>query len=349
MTNGKLRVGLIGAGSVGRGEHLPAWAALPFADVVAVADPSSVAIGQAVAKFPIRDTFSDWRKLLQVDDLDVVDVCTPNVFHAPISLAALRRGLHVLCEKPLAATAAEVVQLRDEAAKAGRVLMTGQNLHFSPTARGIKGLIDAGQLGDVYFARGRWLRRRKVPPQVTFTDKSLSGGGPLLDVGCNALDLAYWFLGCPEPVAVSATAGKYLADREDLSGELGEWDRSRFDVEDFGAAFVRFAGGAVVTLEASWLAFLATDEWIQVRCFGRKGGCVWPDGLIVGETEKMPWTLKMDVPEGDGGSYGAEIKAFAEAVRAGGPSPVPVEQTLAVTRVLEACYESARTGCEVRL
>jgi predicted dehydrogenase len=345
-----LQVGIVGVGGIGRDQHLPGWAQVPFAEVTAAADVSDEALRQAAAALPGSCRFQshDWRRLVALDELDVVDICTPNRTHAPIALEALRHGKHVLCEKPLAPTAAEVRTLARAAAASGRLLMAAQHLRFDPVARQLRSLADAGLLGDVYYTRAQWLRRRLLPPRPTFIERRLSGGGPALDVGVHVLDLAYWLLGAPEPVSVSAVADARLAHRPDLTGAWGDWDRGRFDVEDFAAGFVRFANGTALTLEASWLAFQPEREVIRVQCLGSRGGAVWPDGVLTGETNRVPWDLRPgEVPKA--APHHEEIRAFAVAVRDGLPTPVPVEQSLNVARILDALYESARTGREVVL
>ncbi len=341
-----LRVGLAGAGGIGVDQHLPGWAKVPFAEVAALADPSPDALARAAALVPGARHFEDWRDLVARDDLDVVDVCTPNALHAVVARAALRAGKHVLCEKPLATSAAEVAELADAARAAGRVLMAAQQLRFDRTAVGLKGLVDSGMLGEVYYARAQWLRRRLLPARPTFTERRLSGGGPAFYIGVHVLDLACWFMGWPEPVSVSAGLGTFLARRPDVAGEWGEWDRARFDVEDFAAGFVRFANGAVLTLETSWLAFQPERETVKVQCYGTRGGLVWPEGVLVGETERSPWDLRL-TDTSRNPAHHDEIWAFAEAVRDGKPSPIPVEETLRGIRVLEAFYRSAEERREV--
>lgn len=348
MLQGKLRVGVVGVGGIGRDQHLPGWAKVPFAEVTALADSSPPALERAAASLPDARRFSDWRDLVARTDLDVVDICTPNALHSPIALAALQAGKHVLCEKPLATTSAEVASLAEAARTAGKLLMAAQQLRFDKAARQLKGLIDAGMLGEIYYARAQWLRRRLLPALPTFTERRLSGGGPAVDIGVHVLDLACWLMGTPEPLSVTATAGTFLAGRPDLGGDWGDWDRSRLDVEDFAAGFVRFANGAVLTLETSWLAFQPERETIRLQAYGTRGGLVWPDGIVTGETNKAPWDLRLtdvkpDAPHHD------EILAFATAVRDGKPSPVPVEETLKVTRVLEAFYKSSELKREVVL
>jgi predicted dehydrogenase len=345
MHKDKLRVGIVGVGGIGRDQHLPGWSKVPFAEVVAAADVSEEALHQA----PLTSTcrrFHDWKDLVALDDLDVVDVCTPNRMHAPIALAALQAGKHVLCEKPLATTAEEVAALARTAEQEDRLLMAAQHFRFDPMVRQLKALVDGGLLGDIYYVRAQWLRRRLVPARPTFVERRLSGGGPVLDIGVHVLDLAYWLLGAPEPVSVSAVVEAKLAHRPDVSGSWGDWDRSRFDVEDFAAGFVRFANGAALTLETSWLAFQPEREVVRVQCLGTRGGAIWPDGVLVGETNQVPWDLRPSeaskVPP-----HQEEILQFALAVWENRPSPVPVAQSLSVVRILEGFYESGRIGREV--
>ncbi len=195
MCKGKLQVGIIGVGGIGRDQHLPGWAKVPFAEVTAVADLSEEALQRAVHGTAIAHCFHDWHDLVKLDGLDIVDICTPNRTHAPIALAALEAGKHVLCEKPLATTAAEVRSMMDAAQQANKLLMAGQHLRFDPACRQVKAIIDGGMLGDIYYTRAQWLRRRMLPPRNTFIEHHLSGGGCALDIGVHVLDLAYWFLG----------------------------------------------------------------------------------------------------------------------------------------------------------
>jgi predicted dehydrogenase len=342
----KLRVGLVGAGGIGRGQHLPGWANVPFAEVMGLADVSEEALAKAATIAPGAHTYRDWHEMIARDDLDVIDVCTPNRTHAAIVLAALGSGKHVLCEKPLATTAEEVRAMRDAAGRAGRLLMAAQHFRFDPAARQLKALIEGGLLGDVYYTRAQWLRRRLLPPRTTFIERHLSGGGPVFDIGVHVLDLAYWFLGAPEPVSVSALVERKLAHNPRMSGSWGGWDHARIDVEDFTVGMVRFRDGGVLLLEASWLGFQPETELVRLQCYGTRGGLVWPDGVLVGETQRVPWDLKLnEVPKAS--PHHEEILAFATAVRDGLPSPVPVDESLSVVRILEAFYRSGLERREV--
>jgi predicted dehydrogenase len=347
MQSRKLRVGVIGVGGIGRDQHLPAWASVPFAELTAAADLNEAALQRATDQFAIPYRFTDWRDLVE-HDLDVIDVCTPNVTHLPIALAALRAGKHVLCEKPLATTAADVLRLRDASRAADRLVMAAQNFRFDAASVELKKRADAGVFGEIYYTRAQWLRRRLLPARPTFTEKALSGGGPMLDLGVHLIDLAYWLMGAPEPVSVSASAGTKLAKNPDVGSAWGDRDHARFDVEDFAAGFVRFANGATLTVETSWLAFQPEDETVRLQCYGTHGGAVWPDAVLTGEMNREPWTKRLeDLPKRT--SYREQALAFATAVRDGLPAPVPVEETLNVLRIIEGFYRSAKLGRETSL
>jgi len=346
VRDGKLRVGIVGVGGIGHDQHLPGWAKVPFAEVIAAADLSEAALAGACECFKIHRHFLDWHELVALPDLDIVDICTPNRTHTAIALAALQSGKHVLCEKPLATSSTEVRDLAEAARRSGKLLMTGQHMRFDPVSQQFKSLIDAGLLGDIYYARAQWLRRRLLPPRPTFIDRRLSGGGVAFDLGVHVLDLAYWFMGAPQPVSVSALVDMKLAGRPDLSGAWGDWDHRSIDVDDFAAGFVRFANGATLTMEVSWLAFQPEREFPRLQCYGTRGGGVWPDGVIVGETNRVPWDLRLhEVPRSS--PHHEEIYQFARAVRDGLPSPIPVEDSLNVVRILEAFYQSSKAGKEV--
>jgi predicted dehydrogenase len=348
VNNSKLQVGIVGVGGIGHDQHLPAWSKVPFAQIVAAADLSEEALQRASTVAPNLRTFRDWHDLIGLPEVDIVDICTPNATHAPIALAALAAGKHVLCEKPLATSAAEVRAMRDQAHSVGRMLMAAQHFRFDPACRQLKALIDGGMLGEVYYTRAQWLRRRLLPPRPTFIDRRLSGGGAALDIGVHVLDLAYWFMGAPEPVSVSATVETKLAKRSDLGGNWGDWDRDRIDVEDFAVGFVRFANNEVLTLEASWLTFQPEDELIRLQCYGTRGGLIWPEGSVTGETNRVPWDLRTkECPKIQ--FHGELILSFAQAVRGGLPSPIPVGETLNVARILDGLYQSGREKREVAL
>src|SRR5205814_3056261 len=130
------------------------------------------------------------------EDIDAVSGCLPNRLRAPVTIAALRAGKHVLCEKPPALSAAEAKKIESAATKAGKIVMYSTQRRFGGAEQAAKQAIDKGYAGEVYHARGTWMRTRGIPIGTGwFIDKSKAGGGALIDIGVHLLDLAWHLLG----------------------------------------------------------------------------------------------------------------------------------------------------------
>ena len=194
----KLRCGVIGVG-MGKG-HIKGYQSHPDAEVVAVADTDPVRLQAAADELQVPQRYTDARRMLRRENLDIVSIATPNKFHLPLALAAFDAGCHVLCEKPMALNAAEGRRMIAAAKKARRRLMINFSYRFTEQAAALKQQVDSGILGDVYFGRTVWHRRRGIPRfGGWFGIKKLSGGGPLIDLGVHRLDLALWLMGYPKP------------------------------------------------------------------------------------------------------------------------------------------------------
>ena len=346
MSKSKFRVGVIGTGGIFRGVHVPAWKNIPDAEIVAVADVDTDRASTLARELGIEHVFADYRELVKLD-LDAVDVCTPNGVHTSAVLAALNAGKHVICEKPLATTVADVRRMGRLADKKKLKLMTAQHQRFTSSAMAIHKWAEAGHLGEVYHARVRAMRRAWLPGRPGFIDRKLSGGGPCMDIGVHALDCAMWIMGFPKPVRVSGTAKVNFAKGTTIPGMWGEWDRKMFNVEDFAAGFVHFENGATMTLEASWLGHQPENEDMSFQLFGFKGGVKWPSGefATVQDRNFVQGTLQnarqVEHPHRE------EVKAFYECVTKDKPSPVPWTETVHVIAILEAVYESQKQGREI--
>lgn len=252
MSNKTLKVGIIGVGGIVK-THIPGWVASPHAEIAAASDINEPVLDAFCTEFDIKKKSTDPADLFNDPDIDIIDVCTPNRYHAPLSIAALEAGKHVICEKPLAAAPDEIKQMIAARDKAGRLLMTAQHMRFKADSRALKAEIDAGELGDIYHARSWMLRRAAAPIRPGFIMKKHSGGGPCIDIGVHILDLTLWMMGNPQPVSVTGVARNELAK---LPGAFSNWGGKippEFDVEDFATAFVRFDNGATLILECSWM------------------------------------------------------------------------------------------------
>lgn len=348
MPTAKLQVALIGAGAIARQQHVPAWLMVPEARIAAVAEPSPEALAALPRELGSARRVDDFRRLLDDPAIDVFDVCVPSALHAEVTIAALAAGKHVLCEKPMATSAADAAAIVQAWRSSGRKLMVGQHMRLEPSVEQLAGQLVGRPLGDVYYARGQWLRRRRLPGRPGFTTRALSGGGALYDIGVHVLDLAWWLMGCPKPTVACGAVFNRLARRTDVAGEWGEWDPAAFDVEDFAAGWLRFETGAALSLEACWLALQPEDEFYRVQLFGTQAGVVWPESILAGEEARTPWTLRLDRAQGQRGHHRV-VHEFARAVLDDRPVPIPPEQSATVIAMLDTLYRSSASGreCEV--
>lgn len=343
----RLRVGVIGLG-IGR-LHIEGWQQHPNVDVVAIADPDLERLAQVGAQFGIAARHASAEAMLAAGTLDVVSVCTPNKFHKALTLAAFAAGCHVLCEKPMALSAAEGREMLAAAQQAGKRLMINFSYRFSAQSRALKAQVDAGLFGDFYFGRTVWHRRRGMPGfGGWFGTKALAGGGPLIDLGVHRLDLALWLMGYPKPTWVMGST------YDPIARELAEKSGKTFDVEDLAAALIRFDNGATLAIEASWAANIQEAELMETRLLGTRAGLLQKnlnegytfDAHIFMEKDGAQFDMHLHPPAGQ--TYSA-MHDYAEAILSGEPHPASGEEGLIVMEILDAIYASARSGAPVQL
>lgn len=349
----KLKVAMIGVGGIA-GVHHEGWTKIADqAEIVAVCDAFAPQVEKRSQEWKVPAVYTDFNKMLKEVPCDAVDICTPNKAHTPAVLAALKAGRHVLCEKPLAASPAEIQQMIKVRDKAKKLLMTAQHWRFQGESLLLKQAIDDGELGDVYHARSWYLRRRQMPNKPGFWLKELAGGGPCIDIGVHTLDLTLHFMGFPEPESVVGTAPCKLAKIPHLYNEWAGWSGEpwwkKYDVEDFAAGFVRFKNGATLILEVSWMLNMKERDFFKIWLFGDKAGSEYPAMTVHGEEKGRQYDKSLTNSEKLTGHHN-EIKVFAEAILSGAKvSPVPSEQSLMVARILDGIYRSHETRKEVRL
>ena len=239
----KVRIGIIGLG-MGR-HHAKAYRDSGKAEIVALCDMSEPLLAEYSAVYPGARTCKTVDEMFAGGGLDAVSVALPNYLHAPVTVAALHAGCHVLCEKPMATNAREAEQMLQASRETGKKLMIHFNYRFSQPSRFLKRYVDEGHLGQVYYAHTRWLRARGIPKLGGwFGIKALSGGGPLIDLGVHRLDLAMWLMGYPRAISVSASTfgllGARLAEQTQATircrghGRRADSPRQRRDAEPGG-------------------------------------------------------------------------------------------------------------------
>lgn len=342
-----IRIGLIGAGGIANGAHIPGYQALGSqVEIVACADVSRATAEKTAAQHRIPAVYEDYAEMLRQERLDAVSVCTPNKFHAPAVLAALGAGCHVLCEKPPALSAAEARSMEAAAVRAGRILTFGFMFRFSPEVAAAKRFADAGALGEVYTGRVTAVRRRGIPSWGVFTNRELQGGGPLIDIGVHMLDSALYVMGYPEPESVTGVTHTKLGDREPGVAPWGAWNYKNYSVEDVCNALIRFRNGAALLLETSFIANIEPMEEMNVRLSGTKAGVKFfpfsvfreEHGTIVNET--AAW-------QPGGNNHQREVAHFVRCIR-GEAEPVSTPaEAVKIQRIIDAIYRSAELGQSV--
>lgn len=351
----RLRAGIIGCGGIAESKEMPAIKATGLVDMVAFCDTASERAERAAQEFGAKGakTYTDYRALLEEKNIDLVYVCTPNCFHREMTVAALNAGKHVMCEKPMAMNTAEAQEMVAAAKANNKVLTIAYQNRFRPDSLYLKEKCKKGVLGEIYFAKARAIRRRAVPTWGVFLDEAMQGGGPLIDIGTHALDLTLWMMDNYQPKYVVGTVYHKLNKQRNTGNAWGDWDPEKFTVEDSAFGFVVMENGATVILESSWaLNSLETLEAATLLC-GTEAGADMFDGLrINGVKNGRPYVLKPDFSTGGVDFYaGASTKpevleqlSFLQAVRGQGELVVKPEEALVVTQILEAIYESAKTG-----
>jgi predicted dehydrogenase len=347
MNDQPVRIVLIGTGGIGT-YHLQQWAEVPGAAVVGLFDADPERGRTEAERHGVAKVYDSLEAAVAEPRADAIDVCIPNAFHREAVVAALGAGKHCICEKPLAVTPAEIEAMIAARDRSGRLLMTAQHMRFEQSALALKRVVDAGRLGQPYYSRAWWLRRRMAPTTPGFLSRAQAGHGPGLDLGVHMLDLALHLLGQPEPVRVSGLSFRKIADQPDVANQWGPFRAADYEVEDFAGGLVRFADGSALSLEVSWLLNMIEPERYGVWLHGTRGGMQWPDLKIAHVQDGLLVDSEI-ISERGGHGHRNELAAFADAIRTGGPSPVPAEQSLTVARVLTALYASAEAGQEVAL
>lgn len=349
----QINVALIGAGTISHC-HMQAYRKLPGVRVVAVCDINEERAEQFSRTYDIPHRYSNHRDLLSAEQLDAVSVVTWNNAHAPITIDALQAGVHVLCEKPLALNTAQALEMERAAGRSGKVLMPGFCTRYEEGARLLKNMADSGELGKLYHVKATFLRRCGNPGGW-FADGTLSGGGPVIDLGVHVLDLARYFTGSPQALTVSATVNRHIGSRADVQAP-GRYMSADYaadtNVEDSAMALIRFDNGVALSFETSWSHHVKEDV-LQMEVFGsRAGASLYPHVEVSSDRfgyltdTRSRHTNHEDSPNYD---FDAEIAHFAACVRGEQTPLCQPDDGVEIMRIVDAIYASARLGREVQV
>lgn len=346
MQKDSVRVGVVG---LGMGHvHLQHYMKCSNAKVQAICDQNEQLLKKCTGEFSVPQAFSNFDEFIQKAEIDAVSLVVPNFLHKPMTLAALDKGWHVMCEKPMAMSTAEAVEMREKVRATGRKFMIHFNQRFRAEHQFFKSIIESGKLGDVYYASAGWRRMRGMPRfGGWFGQKKMSGGGPLIDLGVHMLDLTRWLIGSPKAVTVSASTFAHIGQ------SLAKVQNKEFDVEDLASALIRFDNGSTLALEVSWALNFEEREKVYMELSGTKGGlssvtydykdkqvCIFRE-----ENGAMVKTVPIMYPP----SMETAQEHFINCILEDKEPVSSATDGVEIMRLLDAIYESARIGREVEV
>ena len=349
----KIKVGIIGTGGISNA-HMGGYKAMSdTVEVVAACDIDEAKLKRYAERYNIPHIYTDYNEMMAKEDLDCVSVTTWNAAHKGATIAALRGGANVLCEKPMAMNAAEAEEMLAVSKETGKLLQIGFVRRFGGDADTIRKLTKAGTMGDIYYAKATYLRRNGCPGGW-FGDKAYSGGGPLIDLGVHVIDLSRYLAGNPKPVSAFGVTYNNLGCNRAAGAEMA-WEMSskkdgyEYTVEDFASALVRFDNGFTLQVEASFNLNIPRDLG-KIELFGTKSGAKIDPGVEL-YTDMAGMFVNIQ-PQGNTtfdatNPFNAEIRGFINAAMNGGECRATAEDGVALMKILDAIYESAATGKSV--
>jgi predicted dehydrogenase len=343
-----VRVAIVGMG-IGR-INGRAIARHPRGAVVALCDLAEDRMRSFAAELPEPvKLYTDYKQLCRDPEVDAVFVGTPNQWHVPIALEAVRRGKHVLVTKPLSDSTSAATRLVAAAEAAGVVNMMSLATRYRASAQRLSQLAAGRAFGDIYYARARSVRRSGIPTwNVGFLHK---GGGAFRDMGVHVLDAAWWMMGMPRPLSASGVAGAKFGPRG-----LGYWDwvpqppqiAAQYAADDYAGGLIRFDNGAGLQVESFWAAH-QPDE-LQIELFGTEAGARLNPLTVYRTVDGAPHEETAELPTGSEPEAWDRLSAhFIECILDGVVCTVPLRHGLVVQEMLEALLKSAATGREVRI
>jgi len=343
-----VKIGFIGTGGIAR-LQMSMLRKIEGVEIVAAADVNKTALDLAAAEYKIEKTFSDWRDLLKIKEIDAISVCTPNKLHYEPTVTALMAGKHVLVEKPMAMSAQEAGKMVAAGKKSKKLLQIGFQWRFTPVAQMLRRQVHSGALGDILYVRVQALRRRGIPNWGVFGRKELQGGGPMIDIGVHLLEMAHYVIGAPKPISASGACYTYMGNKKsDTVCQWPNWDYKTYTVEDLAIGFLKFDTGCSIVVESSFVAHIEKSVY-GIQIMGTKGGATSEPAMIF--TDQNGYMMNMEPAymgqQHDGFEF--KLKHFVECIRNGAKCLAPGEDGWMVQKMLDGIYKSSQIGKEVKI
>lgn len=364
----KLKVAVIGCGGIANQKHFPALKANgDLNEIVAFCDIVEERAVKAAEEFGTEgaQVCTDYHDVLANPEVEVVHICTPNVSHSEIAVAAFEAKKHVYCEKPMSHSTEEAEKMVEAWKKSGMQFTVGYQNRFRPEVQNLHEACVKGELGDIYYGKAHAVRRRGVPTWGVFPNKALQGGGPLIDIGTHALDITLWCMGNYEVDSVTGSVFYKLGGLQQATeGNLfGAWDPETFEVEDSAMGYIKMKNGAAIALEASWALNVLESREASTTLCGTAAGAEIRSGMSHTKNELiynrgrnnqlMEETLSpvggVAYFGGGGGEEGTiDCRQWLEAIQNGTEPLVKPEEALMVTKILDSIYKSAKENKEIK-
>jgi predicted dehydrogenase len=354
----KIRVGIIGAGNIGN-VHIQVLSGLTdHCEVVAVTDSFLPLAERRAQEHGIPSICQSVEEMLSRADIDVVVIGVPNKTHAEIAIAALQAGKNVLLEKPMGLNAYDAKAIVRAEQQSGKTLMVSHQMRWDWIPLQVRQQVARGELGRIYTAKTGWFRRKGIPGWgAWYTRQDEAGGGPLIDIGVHMLDTAFFLMGDPKPVSVFGSTYAEFGPKKRGLGTWGtpNWD-GYYDVEDLATAFIKMEDGSSLTLEVSWAVHGDLENNAPfIHLMGSEGGAVIrgagasQKGKFLSEQFDLPMEVGLATPAQDEGPRVRKMRHFLECVRTGQEPSTNAMTGLRSNLIIDAIYESSRTGNEVKL
>lgn len=350
----KLKVGIIGCGTIATSAHIPAYLADGTSEIAWFCDIIEERATAQLEHYPNAKVTTDYHEVLADPEIDAISVCTPNTLHSEISIAALAAGKHVLCEKPAAYNYSEAYKMYEARQGSDKILNIGVVNRFNDSVRAIKDLIDQGELGEVYHVYASFRAHRSIPGLGgAFTTKAIAGGGALIDWGVHYIDIVMYCTGDPKPKTVSAeTFSKLGVDMknyvyEDMWAGPPNYEGT-YDVDDSVIALAR-TEGPVISVHGAWaqninqreafIDFMGTKGGVRLDYGGAYTFYGTEDGKLIERRSEDPKTHM----------FNNEIADFLACIREGRTNAADINNAIVTSRLMQAIYDSAETHREIVL
>lgn len=334
-----LKVAIIGTGYIGQ-VHARAVRNTPGLVLNAAVNNQPDLLAAFCADYNVPYQYVSVDDLLKSGNLDIMVVATPNYLHAPFAIAALKAGIPVMVEKPMALNSSEAEKMTETSQKSGAALMVAHCWRFDEEVYWLSQQAAAGKMGKIIRSKGYGVHVN-WGPQGWFTQKQFAGGGALVDMGIHAIDTARFLVGDPQPVSVYARISTYYKD---------------FDVDDTGVILITWDNGVTSYIESGWWQPHTDGPEASTQLYGTSGfGQVFPTRL------ELPNTVEQKIEVIDPGftfprkehcpqeMYDSQMAYFADCIRVG-QTPVPgAREGLINIKIVDAAYKSALIGEVVTL